>query len=725
MKGALRQQEYALIAGLIGIGLIVVLMLGNQLNDFGYFERNLRGVFQGTSAYLATALLAFGLVVPIVSRKAIVSVLFLAASLLFLRIEGVDLPLLAAAAKLLAVAGGGLLLAALLVGEARDRRVRSLFLSWPSLLCYGAALQVVIVLLLSAWSAFDFVHSVAADVILALGGLVAAMHLEWFPRVTARSTLRRISNCAPLIAAMSIVAARSKALPYEDFDTAWYGLGLEYGFSPHGSAYAPTGFANMVHYYPKLGEFMQFSLSFVPDYSYQVCFNVVLLFLLGLIIFGLLVRARFSAATAGVLAALLCSTPAFVHVGAGTKGDVLGMFLLIAGLSFLIQKNPHSRQLSLALASCSFLLSSAAKLTAMIYLAVPLLLVAGALLGAVYRERRVDPLAAFAAGCGALTVLLVSYRTWLLTGFPFVGPTPLIDVARLLGFRASNDVVIFEIGSAGGAGGGPFERIRDVLLHPYLMDHIWFSWPSVTVLVGLLLVATTRKIAVGKAWGGRALAAAVVGYLFVISCAFFLFLDFNSYGGDGNYFLPGIAAAILLPTVLPRARSTLATWPLFVGIAPLVICNMLLATVASWGAGLPVARLDLMSDTIDTPAIVSWRYDHLGLKPVVKQLKNAENCRVLALPGGNGTYLLYLPCRVELLPEISWPVRGLPPLVSSTDRLARYVCWSGTNLVLEQKGAAAAGQVPPSVAGLKPFLSERVATDKWALWAVDRKKLCH
>lgn len=429
------------------------------------------------------------------------------------------------------------------------------------------------------------------------------------------------------------------------FDALWYGYRAEYVLSADGSVFAPLGLVSPVYYFPKLYEVYLLPLAALGDTSVLSGMTVLLAGLLALAAVRLLQRLGVTALAPRIaLSALVLTLPAIANPALEPKPDIVcALFLLLAwlhGSDWLQRRDTAS--LAWLLASAALALSC--KLIAVPYLGVLL----PALLAGLLLMRRTSTAAGLDAASGGLPALssqsdaaravtraallalalavlaagFVAARTWLLAGVPTVGPDPLFKLWNLLGLQLREP--------AGTLSWALPQQWLDIpalcldwLLRPQRMEHIMISWTGnvwlwLPLAAGLLgtAAAPAAPAASEHRWAALALIAAGL----ILALAF----GHHSRGGDGNYFIAALIAALVLGLALAwrRCLAPAARQALLAGVLLFAGFQAVYAFLsAGWAPG--TRPLDLVFDRSprDAHKLARGIVEHAGLGPVDDYLK--------------------------------------------------------------------------------------------------------
>ena len=337
------------------------------------------------------------------------------------------------------------------------------------------------------------------------------------------------------------------------FDSLWYGLRGDRVLVGVGSAFAAQGLVSPVYYFPKVYELFLVPLSGFGSASVILGIGIGMLALLGATAWDLMCRLGVHdtrVRLAGV--ALVVTLPAAANIALEAKPDVFSAFVLAFAWThaaiFVRTRQPAPLLWLIALLA----LSTQAKLTAIPYAAA---LFATTAFASVITQRNVPAPSASTAElrvagaflCLALvTCAFAIARTLLLAGVPMIGPDPLLKLWLALGFDLRFPVGTLRWSYPTDWGGVPL-LILDLLFRPQLLGRIIITWTGNVWLwlgfVALACAALLRRHAIGTSDVGTRLPGAG---LMATSFLLMLCWGYDMRGGDGNYFIAGIASAIVL-----------------------------------------------------------------------------------------------------------------------------------------------------------------------------------
>ena len=376
-----------------------------------------------------------------------------------------------------------------------------------------------------------------------------------------------------------------------NFDSLWYGLRGEFVLVGAGSAFKSSGLVSAVYYFPKLFELLLVPVSGVGSSSVIAGMSIGVLAIFAFACHALLVQLDVRSATLRVAIVLLCLTvPVVANTSIDPKPDMLAATLLLAtwihASRFLARRK---RDAALWAIACA-LLAIQSKLVAL-----PYVFALAAVVAVVLATRRreaipsdatapTDHSGLVAAILAAAVTLLITLRTFVLTGMPTIGPDALFHLWKALGFELKSPVGTLQWTRAQDWADVPALAF-DVLFRPQYAEHIVNYWTGnvwLWALAAIPLFAPRRvEHASGAWWRPPGLALACCGLALMFSIGYYV------RGGDGNYYLVAVVAAVLLGvSALARRMSEANGHVLFACIAAFTLFGAAYSFVsADWATG--------------------------------------------------------------------------------------------------------------------------------------------
>ena len=516
--------------------------------------------------------------------------------------------------------------------------------------------------------------------VLSLILLIPALYVRALPwcvfveaRVNAMPAKARF--CAGLLIAWFLILFAHSATVFS-YDNAWYGFRGERVLVGEGSVFVSQGLVASVHYFPKVYELFLLPLSGLGSSSVLAGITIFIL--------GFLAAAAYELTrllgVADVRARLLCvaaviSVPAVANTALDVKGDLFSGFLLLSAWLhaslFLATRQRDYLFWTLAL----LCLSAQAKLTALPFIGVFLPAIC---IVALFRRVRIgvsgsSPVAIVALALAVLVSAFATVRTWLLTGVPTIGPDPLFNLWRKLGFDLTFPAgTMHWTAPKDWSDTGPL--LVDILFRPQLTGH-WGTWIG-TVWLWMAAAAVVHIVLHVRSPGARltstsqqiskdyctfhlpGLSLALAGFVIML-CWGFNHPGANVRGGNGNYFIAGIAAAILLTFSAAWLRlhgHRLVHTTFVVALTAFCLsqaaCSFL---TADWTPGTRAFDLDFTRSPRQLSHSSKILFKNQGLSAIARHLESLHyNARVVGCTSYYNAFGYRLPARFEDIAQIVW-----------------------------------------------------------------------
>ena len=537
---------------------------------------------------------------------------------------------------------------------------------------------------LVVWSALVWISSavgtgsIHAIRWLAIGVLGVALVLDtWRQRSRLRLPARPSTPLGALLVALAITVVAmlaAKAAAALDSDAFWYGVNADRVLLGEGNLFHPQGLVVHVHYYPKLAEALQIPFLGLGSASLVAGVSLICWALLVMTARELLREAGVASARLAWGGALFAAcVPAVLASAATPKGELLAAWLcliaLLAGMRLRHLTADRESAAWLAVGLVGAVLAPLARLTVLPYAALLFAFVLWQ--GVRYRVRPTWPALGLAAA-GALTFVLVCYRTWAMTGVALSTPDVIVDLQAALGWHLHDD-----IGRYVPAFHTPFPSgLLQSLFGPSDYIHQALFW-------------------MGNAWLPLLVAAiALRGWHWMLrdTMTFWLALGLSMYallyayrygpdGPDGNYFIVPIVVLHLTAwtgCVAGLQRRAVGK-PFLAGAGAMLAASLFLVlTTANWLPGL--ARLDASFQRTpfsELDRIAAARFRISGLAPLARALtawppETRMVGDMVELDGG------LFPVRYESLDSIRW---SRPPLMETPGSVHAFLMSHGIELV--------------------------------------------
>ena len=456
---------------------------------------------------------------------------------------------------------------------------------------------------------------------------------------------------------LSAIAKANYALEY---DSAWYGLRPDSALFHGGSIFSPTNLTAQVHYYPKLYELLTAPLSKTGDNSSIAAFGVFCwaAYVVASAAIGALVTSDRRIVAA--LALMAGSTPAMIGIAPTAKGDLLAAVLTLAGICKLIEFGRTRELRHVLIAAAGLILAPIVRLSVLPYVAVAACWLMASYCLAIWEGRlALNPLRhpdrrlwlVVVAAIAAFTIVTV--RTYVLTGFPFIAPAELQRPLAALGFTMRYPVANPIDWSAVPIPPLP-GLLRDFLFTPAPLPHVVFGW---TGNVWLLLIAIAAIAVLVPAWRPRLAARDYrSGVLLLVIASLFIAILATTHigrrGGDGNYYIVPITA--LISGVLLLCRRV--PFPLIAGAgigSALVYSAIFMMSSGLWWVGTTDFDWKLTRNPLDA---TSYEHQKFYAEGILDAYEATAACGpdiaaagTLELPGA-----FLLPYRYEPVQQIGW-----------------------------------------------------------------------
>ena len=461
---------------------------------------------------------------------------------------------------------------------------------------------------------------------------------------------------AVLIATLlAILAKGSYAIGY---DALWYGLRPDRILFGPGGLYQDLDLSTWVYYYPKLYEVLISPLVGNGPMAGALAFSAFSwVFMLTCLDWT---AKQFTIPRDWRWALLLAlgTIPAAAAIGVTTKGELFAAGLLLLCMGSL--KRSHKDIGLSPLMDCAgyALLASTVRLSMIPYLAIIFVVFCIALIR--WYPQRNDPRATkvhrgevWMLVSVVIAVVLVHYRTYLITGYPLIGTSGMTDVFHRLGFQPKFPNVVLP--DSAGRVLLPFDDLLlRYLFHPSRLNRLTWTgnlWASL-LLASLLAVLIRRNFnAVGK-----------VAIPLGMGAAFFVILAtvrFPIPGGDGNYFLVPIAALLLAASGILASsgedRWRCLPWAL---LATSLLQFAMFFMSSGWYTGTRKFDTNFTISPLDEARRTRTLLGYQRLLPVADAIASCGHGeRVIGLVSDPTAYLL--PGRYESVEELAWSNRML------------------------------------------------------------------
>lgn len=453
-----------------------------------------------------------------------------------------------------------------------------------------------------------------------------------------------------------------------DYDSLWYGLRPDrILFGPLG-LYQDLDLATQVYYYPKLYEVLIAPLAGNGDDSSALAFSAFAwLFMLACLDWA---AKQFSVPRdwRWALMVALGTLPAAAAIAVSAKGELFAVGLLLLCLGSIQKSFSSSSPTPLADCAIYALLASTVRLSMLPYLSIVFVLWIYAVVRWSTRRHQAGPgsyrAEALTLLMALIAVTLVHLRTYLITGYPLLGPAGLGDFFVRLGFHPNFPAVKFMDTSRFRL--PPFRELLGwyVFSPSHLNMATWTGnlWASLPAIAVLSAVIQKNIGALAKVAGLLAVGAA----FFVIMATF----RFSNAGGDGHFFLVPIAALLLASVSLLASRTgerwRSLPWAL---LAVSLFQFLIFFMSAVWYPGTRTLDANFHINPLDQQTHPRETLGRQGLLPVADAIADCGHGeRVLGLVQHPTAFLL--PGRYESAKELAW---SSPEQVRGAQAFAAYL----------------------------------------------------
>ena len=490
------------------------------------------------------------------------------------------------------------------------------------------------------------------------------------------SRLPTRARCLTAVPLMWILVSFAHSATVTGSDALWYGLRGDRVLVGAGSAFSAEGLVAPVYYFPKIYELFLIPLSGLGSNSVISGISILLLALLGAACYALLAQMGLRDRFGRILGATLVITlPAIANSALTPKPDILALFLLMVGWLNAAYFFASRERAPLLWLLGSLLLAVQAKLTAIPYAAV--LLLVTMMLTLRYRTPSASLMALprqiaetrLAWTTLILVVIVCTYataRTLLLAGMPTIGPDPLIALWNALGFSLA-----FPVGTGRWSFPHDWSDVPalalDLLFRPQRLVHVmitwvgncwmWFALIAALTSVPMMVPGRTAVLApfsISQAQGtlpGIALMLTGFGVM--------LGWGYQVRGGDGNYFIAGLVPAMLIGMTAVWSRvfgSTLLRRSLIAVIAVFCLHHGAYSLIsAEWATGTRTFDFDFTRSPRQFALESARLFRENGLARIEAHLRNEPNWpRVVGCTGLENSLGMRLSARFEDVGTVSF-----------------------------------------------------------------------
>lgn len=471
------------------------------------------------------------------------------------------------------------------------------------------------------------------------------------------------------------------------YDTLWYLARGQFVLAPNGSLFEPLGLVSAVHYAPKLWETWLLPWEAAQDLSFQ--FGQTQIFVGA----GLLLMVRLCARLGmprlwqPLVALTFLSLPAIAATALQLKNDIVAWYLVLMMLCAACEWLDRGQLGDACWVLVAALLAVSAKLTVLpmvAAIAVVMLGIAAARGPGSWRNANVANSDRLVLLVSVLITLALLYRTWRLCGLPTIGPEPLVQIWRWLGFELQPPAGSLQwLWPQDWA--SAWRLLPEALFLPNALPKVRIAWTGhVWLLCGLL----------GLWWRVRNFDARpasnpslrwLLWPLALLGLVLLLAWRYETRGADGNYYLVPVTAACVLG--FSAASASITTRLQALGLASVLgICTMLQTGLsfvsAGWSApGTRTFDLAFSESPIDTERTLRAARAPADLEPVYRLLATMPDATRTLMVGPSQLAHL-LPTRVEALENLAF---SRPEYIADGPQFRAYLQLSCLDLMVIDK----------------------------------------
>jgi len=488
-----------------------------------------------------------------------------------------------------------------------------------------------------------------------------------------------------------ILAMFAKANIVVCYDSIWYGLRPENVLIGPNSFFDHLGYTFNVYYYPKLFELFLLPISNLSDYNFIYSGNIYFLILLFITIYSFLKSFKINTKWALIGVALIATIPVVSNFAVTAKPDIFVTFLMLFG-AFNFWKwieNKKNKHFWLGLSAVALCFGS--KYTSFAY---GPFLVLGAIMGGIKSGalkifisnlKKLSNNQHVGVLIGSILVVIgISYRTYVLTGYPFWILRSLWD---FLGFEIKYPLASYGYSVVNDFFGFKYLNLETanylygVLFNPSEFGHIIMAWFGNSVLylfIIMMCLFLVRKIKIRKYSAKLLLLLPII----LIGLHYLLLMQYGRVaGGDSNYYLiPLIFSIVLFYTITIRAEISYRK----ILLLPLVIFIIgqsffMFMMHPSWSTGAEPFDFDLSKPIIETIDRNIRSFEANGLPEIANYINENGTDKNALLVNSDIAHIAYrLPCRVDNFSHLVMRT----PLLKQMDEFLEYLSWAGIDYII-------------------------------------------
>lgn len=500
----------------------------------------------------------------------------------------------------------------------------------------------------------------------------------------------------------------AKASVSIDYDSLWYGLRGDRVLVAAGSVFKGLGLVSPAHYGPQAYELLLVPLMHLRSVTAILGFSIWCWVGLGVCLYAIAERLHWTPKVRLFAVVLALATPAAMNIAITAKGDLMAATWVLFSAYAIIAYHATRHRPWLVIAFFAALVATVFRMSVLPYAALAGLFALCALVIAYFRgQGNAKPVRDVATGAwiwiasaSAVLFVLVTARTFLLTGVPFAEVSALVNVSEHLGFGLR-----FPVGGPAPAYAGfntdIVPLVLDFLFRPANLPHVITQWTGGAFAYFLLV-----GWAFGTSKNERLQNTSILWLLAITFPLLLLFVRYAVRGGDGNYFIVPILSMVLVGAGISGDRfcDKDAAGRTLRWLAGLFVVSAVAVSLAtgSWGPGTRGWDFDFSRPVHDYKDRATYSIDAAGLQLIDKYLQGMPpDTRMVGIIPQNPIVTLpgtWLPVRYEALQNIAWT---RPEYVHSPDSISAFLRLDDIRYVLlPQTGES----------GAKPdLLSQRTA----------------
>lgn len=422
-----------------------------------------------------------------------------------------------------------------------------------------------------------------------------------------------------------------------DYDSMRYGLRSLYVLDNGRGIYENLGFVNDVYFYPKGFEILTLPLNlpnshgFILAFSWLMCIGVLLL------VYEIVRKS--SHRLMGILAVTITvAIPAVMNMSISAKTDIFTLFFQLLAICDIVKllseegETDATKQIVWAMSSIAFTL--VLKPTSVYFSGGLFLAIVGFLLYKKNFRIRYKEISLVILLPTILAVILVTYRTYHLTGFPIT--SIFTSLLQKIGFHIKYPLAPMNLPSAQGSVEGMSDGMRNlyriyaILIAPMGMDmvHILIAMP--TAIFGVILMVSMFLF-----FPAFFLKDKVFQFLYVCFLALLIFSTYallSLYQVDGNYFILLICLSIMVFCIYLKGvlMEEMNLEGLTLGLLPGLLYAVVITMITNWAGAIGFTPLSKENfGYFDHQKEAKERSEKDGYGEIYAYLEHADRTRVV------------------------------------------------------------------------------------------------